>query len=237
MQRNIRIAAFSLIWTGAFALLIVGYQLFVTDLLNDRAQAAAREQFDTGLDDRRSDSVAVTVTAPPAGGSDTVVTTATPIVHFEEVAPEEGEPLGVIRIPTIELERVVVAGVTREALTEGPGHMPWTPLPGQPGNAVLSGHRTTHGAPFFDLDLLEPGDTIEVETAIGVHTYTVRDTLIVTPSDVWVTEPLPGAWLTLTTCNPKFSAAERMIVQAELTDGPNLDYASFLEETGSDTAS
>jgi sortase A len=82
----------------------------------------------------------------------------------------------------------------------------------------------------LDLDLLEPGDVIEVETAIGVHTYTVRETIIVSPTDVWVTDPKPGAWLTLTTCNPKYSAAQRMIVQAELTDGPNLEYAQYLFE-------
>ena len=108
--------------------------------------------------------------------------------------------------------------------------MPWTPVPGQPGNAVISGHRVTHGRPFFDLDQLGAGDTIEVETAIGVHTYTVRTTEIVLPTDVWVTAPRRGAWLTLTTCNPRYSATERLVIFAELTEGPNLAYATLLEE-------
>ena len=124
---------------------------------------------------------------------------------------------------------MVVEGVDRESWKKGPGHMPWTPLPGQPGNSVISGHRVTYGRPFFDLDQLSPGDVIEVETGIGVHTYEVRETRIVAPTDVWVAGPRRGAWLTLTTCHPRFSAAQRLIVFAELVDGPNLSYAEYLE--------
>jgi sortase A len=106
--------------------------------------------------------------------------------------------------------------------------MPATPLPGQPGNSVISGHRTTYGAPFHELDTLVSGDRIEVETAIGLHVYEVRSIDIVRPTDVWVTEPRTGAWLTLTTCHPKFSARERLIVFAELVEGPNLDAVRVL---------
>lgn len=108
--------------------------------------------------------------------------------------------------------------------------MPGTPLPGQPGNSVISGHRTTYGRPFFDFDLLKPGDRIEVETAIGVHVYEVRESFIVEPTDVWVTDDKDGAWLTLTTCNPKYSARERLIITAELVEGPNVSYISVLED-------
>lgn len=221
-----------MVWTGVLTLGIVGYQLVVTDLLNDRVQAEARETLASELQERRDTlETPVTVTIPPPETSDTTDTTRPPlqtIEYFPEETVEEGETLGAIRIPSIELDWVLFAGVTPSTLNQGPGHMPWTPLPGQPGNSVISGHRTTYGAPFFDLDLLEPGDIIEVETAIGVHTYTVRDTIIVTANDVWVTDPKPGAWLTLTTCHPKFSAAQRLIIQAEMTDGPNLDYAQHL---------
>jgi sortase A len=105
--------------------------------------------------------------------------------------------------------------------------MPGTPIPGQPGNAVVSGHRTTYGRPFFDLDQLAVGDRIEVETAIGTHVYHVREMVTVLPSDVWVTEPRPGGWLTLTTCNPKFSARERLIVWAEMVSGPNIEFVEL----------
>jgi sortase A len=110
--------------------------------------------------------------------------------------------------------------------------MPRTPLPGQPGNAVLSGHRTTYGKPFADLDLLEPGDQILVETAVGVSTYEVRESLIVAPTDTWVADPRNGAWLTLTTCHPRFSAAQRLIVHAEMVDGPNFAYVEAVLPAG-----
>jgi sortase A len=134
-----------------------------------------------------------------------------------------------ITINKIGLEAVLFEGVDRDTLKDGPGHMPWTPVPGQPGNAVISGHRTTYGRPFYDLDQLVLGDRIEVETAIGISVYEVKVIEIVLPTDVYVTEPLPGAWLTLTTCHPRFSAAERLVVQAELVAGPNLDYVETLQ--------
>lgn len=232
MRRKIRIAGFALVWTGVFTLGIVGYQLVVTDLLNQRVQSEARADLVERLAERRDElETPVTVTVPPEDTAPETPDTTIPVqpVDFHpETAVDEGAPFGTIRIPSIDVDRVLFGGVTPSTLNQGPGHMPWTPLPGQPGNAVISGHRTTHGAPFFDLDRLQPGDVIAVETAIGVHEYTVRDTIIVTEHDVWVTDPKPGAWLTLTTCHPKFSAAQRLVVQAELTSGPNLDYAHLL---------
>lgn len=223
-----------MVWTGVLTLGIVAYQLVVTDILNERVQEEARTSLTAEFEERRTtlDSP-VAVTVPESTTETTTPTTAVveTIDFHPEEAVDEGEALGVIRIPSIDLDWVLFGGVTPATLNQGPGHMPWTPLPGQPGNAVVSGHRTTYGAPFYDLDLLEPGDVIEVETAIGVHEYTVRETIIVTEHDVWVTDPKPGAWLTLTTCHPKFSAAQRLIVQAELTAGPNLEYAEFLFET------
>ena len=99
--------------------------------------------------------------------------------------------------------------------------MPNTALPGQLGNAVISGHRTTYGAPFFNLERLVPGDRFAVETIIGTHTYEVVELRIVKPTDVWVTNQWEGSWLTLTTCHPKFSSRQRLVVFAELVDGPN----------------
>jgi sortase A len=219
-----------MVWTGVLTLGIVAYQLVATDLMNQRVQEEARDVLVTDFADRRDAlETPVTVTIPPET-TGTTAPTREPIDFHPEESVAEGDPLGVIRIPSIDVDWVLFGGVLPETLNQGPGHMPWTPLPGQPGNAVISGHRTTYGAPFLDLDLLEPGDVIEVETAIGVHTYTVRETIIVSPTDVWVTDPKPGAWLTLTTCNPRYSAAQRMIVQAVLTDGPNLEYAQYLFE-------
>ena len=216
-----------MVWTGLFTLGFAGYELFITDVLNSRVQEAAREELVESLASSVVDPP-VTVTVPPEVATSAQLSEE--IYHFEELPGVEGEPFASIRIPKIGVDEVVIEGVRPDDLEMGPGHMPWTPLPGQPGNAVISGHRVTHGRPFFDLDQLGPGDEIVVETAIGVHTYQVRSTEIVTPTDVWVTNPRRGAWLTLTTCHPRYSASERYIVFAELVDGPNLEYARLLEE-------
>lgn len=217
MRRFFRISAWTMIWSGVIILGYVGYQLFGTDVVNRQLQTEAQAELPAVLAERRE------MLAPAVASSSTTVADQAPTL-LEEPAVAEGEPFGEIRIPDIGVEQVVYGGVERETLQLGPGHIPWTAMPGQPGNAVLSGHRTTYGRPFFDLDLLAPGDVIEVETAVGTHVYTVRESIVVTPFDVWVTEDRGGAWLTLTTCNPKFSARERLVVFAEMTAGPNLAY-------------
>jgi len=221
-----------MVWSGLFILGYAGYQVYGTDLLNARAQETAREELAAQLEERRSE-LSTPISVVPDSTTTTVGPTPTtepedPIVLYPEEAGSEGEPVGVMRIPKLGVDEVLIEGVRPNDLKLGPGHMPWTPMPGQPGNAVISGHRTTYGRPFFDLDLLEPGDLIEVETALGTHVYAVRSSEIVSPTDVWVTHEREGAWLTLTTCNPKYSARERLIIFAELVDGPNLEYVEYL---------
>lgn len=225
MQRRIQIFGWTLIWSGVWVLGYVGYELFGTDLINARIQEQAAVEVAETLNEARFElpPVEQVTTSIPEEGSRSVE------FHPEERV-EEGSEFGIMRIPRIGVEVVLFEGVTPETLQKGPGRMPGTALPGQPGNAVVSGHRTTYGRPFFDLDQLQPGDRIEVETAIGTHVYELQDDwFIVDPTDVWVTDDRPGAWLTLTTCNPKYSARERLIVTAELVSGPNLEYVRLLE--------
>jgi sortase A len=221
-RRNLQILGWALIWSGLFVFGYLGWQLFGTDVLNARVQAAAV----TGLED----NLAASRQELPPEVEVEVDEGAPLVVHSPEEPPAEGEELGMLRIPSLGVEVVTFEGVDVETLQMGPGHMPGTALPGQPGNAVISGHRTTYGRPFFDFDQLVPGDRIEIETAIGLHVYEVDDSFIVEPTEVWVTEDKPGGWLTLTTCNPKFSARERLIITARLVQGPNLDYVNALEE-------
>jgi sortase A len=129
---------------------------------------------------------------------------------------DTGAAVARIRIPAIDVDKVVVEGVGTNALKNGPGHYPDTPLPGQPGNAAIAGHRTTYGAPFGALDKLEPNDLIYVTTAQGAFQYRVTESMVVSPQDVWVLDPSEDDRLTLTTCHPRFSARERLIVVAEL---------------------
>lgn len=228
LRRGTEIAGWTMVWSGLFVFGYLGWQLFGTDLVNQRVQAEAGEEW--------AQSVAVARAALPQA-EEVEAPQGKTVTYHPEPEPEAGEEMARLRIPRIGVDVVVFAGVDPEVLSNGPGHMPGTPLPGQPGNAVLSGHRTTHGRPFFDLDLLAPGDRIEVETAIGVHVYQVREPgFVVEPTEVWVLRPREGAWLTLTTCHPKFSARQRLIVVAELVEGPNRDYVDALEERLEDVA-
>lgn len=215
-------------WLGAFTFGYVGWQLLVTDLLNAGVQAEARVDLEESLVEARHEP-APAEEIDPANyvEMEPDPEPRDPLLYFREDDPEPGEAFAFIRIPRIGVDEALFSGVDRPTLRKGPGHMPGTPLPGQPGNSVLSGHRTTYGRPFFDLDLLEPGDLIEVESATGTHVYEVREMEIVLPTDVWVTNFRPGGWLTLTTCHPKFSARERLIVWAEMVSGPNLDYVEL----------
>jgi sortase A len=245
MRSILRRVGWTLIGAGLLVLAFLGYQLFVTDLLNSRIQTEARADLDRQLAERRVQLPAAQtlerdeVADEPGDDEETVEapsttdTTAPPeptVDYVPEEAGEDGSTLGRLIIPAIEVDEVMFEGVGRETLKKGPGHMPGTPVPGQPGNAVISGHRTTYGRPFYDLDQLEEGDEITLVTAAGTHLYRVSRSFVVLPTDVWVTEQVPGAWLTLTTCHPHFSAAERLIIRAELVEGPNLEYAQLLED-------
>lgn len=125
-----------------------------------------------------------------------------------------------IRIPAIGLNQAVVEGVGRDDLKLGPGHYPGTSYPGFMGNSVISGHRTTYTRPFFDLDLLAPGDPIFLDTPLGLVTYRVRETYVVDPRDAGPLAATDTPVLTLTTCNPKGKATERLIVVADLAGAP-----------------
>jgi len=221
MRRKIQVLGWTLIWSGLLIFGYVGWHLFGTDVVNARVQAEAVETIDEDLDEAKESLPQVEEVEDDLG---------TVVDFYPEESPAEGEAVGLMRVPRVGLEAVVFSGVETETLKMGPGLMPGTPMPGQPGNTVISGHRTTYGRPFFDFDLLVPGDRVEVTTAIGLHVYQVRESFIVEPTDVWVTEDKPGGWLTLTTCNPKFSARERLIISAELVASPNLPYVKVVEE-------
>jgi sortase A len=133
-------------------------------------------------------------------------------------AVEEGDPIARIEMPTIGVDNIVVAGVEKSDLKKGPGHYPETPMPGQLGNAAIAGHRTTYGQPFFDVDKLQVGDEIIVTTLDGRFVYRVTGQQIVSPNDYQVvatTDPT-RATLTLTSCHPKYTARERIIIFSEL---------------------
>jgi sortase A len=138
-----------------------------------------------------------------------------------------GEGLTRLVIGEIGLDVLVVQGTTPAALSSGAGHYQNTPLPGQPGNVAIAGHRTTFGHPFNHLDEVTPGAQIELITPFDDYYYTSVRTFdgqvnphAVLPTDTAVlAQPSDRAdhWLTLTTCTPKGSAALRLVLRAVLT--------------------
>jgi len=134
---------------------------------------------------------------------------------YKERKIETGDSLTRIKIPALGLDTVVVEGVTPSALRAGAGHYPQTPLPCEGGNVAIAGHRTTYGRPFGNVDQLKPGDTIELTTPIGGCVYQVaREPYVVAPSELSVIDPTGERSLTLTTCHPRGSAAQRLIIRA-----------------------
>jgi sortase A len=188
----------TLIALGVLIFLFVAYELWGTGLAEARDQEALKSKFAKVL---QAPTTVPSPDAPPP------------------TAPPLGDAVALIEIPKLDVNKAVVEGVGVEDLKKGPGHYPGTPMPGHAGNAAIAGHRTTYGAPFNGLDELNPGDPILVTTPEGKFRYEVDHTDIVSPSEVSVLDSTTDNRLTLTTCNPKFSAAQRLIVVSKLV-GP-----------------
>jgi sortase A len=216
-----------LVTVGLLLLLFVAYQLWGTGIYQARAQDDLARQFKQSLDRNPG----ATPTTSPAGPTTTSTTSATPTPTTlgPITIPPEGDVLARIGIPKIGVDQYVVEGVNVDDLRKGPGHYPTTQLPGHEGNSAIAGHRTTYGAPFGELDQLQPGDQIVVVTVQGNFKYKVTDQRVVDPGEISVLDPShdparPGhdlATLTLTTCNPKYSASQRLIIRAQLDLTPD----------------
>lgn len=128
-----------------------------------------------------------------------------------------GEPIGQIVIPSIGVDVIMVEGTSVRDLKEGPGHWSETPFPGQGGNFVVSGHRTTYGAPFFKLNELKAGDEIDLVLPYAVVRYTVTEVFIVYPDEVETVAQRGREQISLAACHPIYSAKQRIVAQGDLT--------------------
>jgi sortase A len=205
VRRLLRGTGWTFIGMGSFVLYFLVYQLVGTNAVTSRGQEELRDELQREW------------SAAPAAASR----------EPRKAAPRRvptGRALAVLDIPKIQLDnKVVVEGVGRGELRKGPGHVPSTVLPGQPGTFGISGHRTTYGAPFYRLNELGKGDTITVVSREAIYTYTVTRTAIVRPTDVQVLDNVRGpdgklkATITLTTCHPRYSARQRLVVFGDLS--------------------
>ncbi len=137
-----------------------------------------------------------------------------PVTNVVAFRPTDGQPLGVIRIPRIGLEAVFFEGVKEETFLTGPGHLPWTALPGSVGTSVLAAHRDMH---FANLKDLEVGNRVLLDLPHRSVRYRVTRRDIADPADAWVTKPGADPVLRLVTCWPPTfigPAPERLVVSA-----------------------
>jgi sortase A len=195
---------------------------FGSDMVDAAADAAARlaavteteasTEIETMQDRARREAEEAAVRARIQAFRDAAVTFAATVLD------KQGEPIGKIIIPKIGLEWVVVQGVELADMKIGPGHWPETPFPGMGGNFVMSGHRNIWGGPFLHLDKLQVGDTIDLLLPYVAARYEVTRSLIVTPTQVEVVAQRGVEEVSLTTCDPPFTARNRLVVQAKLVE-------------------
>lgn len=129
-------------------------------------------------------------------------------------------------IPKIDLDLIVVEGTTHKALRLGPGHLMNTPLPGEPGNSVISAHRDTFFRHIYEL---AKGDVIQVSRDGRTYTFQVTGKKIVQPDDLSVIQNTSDSRLTLITCYPTYyigPAPQRLIVTAKLADDARQNHQS-----------
>ena len=195
-----------LIAVGGIAVLFAGFEVWGTNILEARAQHALRRDFAAQVEAPR----------PPTAKESGSPRRASPRVAI----PTPGEAVARIQIPSIGVDRIVIEGVGVGELRQGPGHYPGTAFPGGVGNVGIAGHRTTYGAPFSRLDELVTGSPIDLQTAEGLFHYRVTGIRVVPPGQVDVLAPTSAPTLTLTTCNPRFSSRERLVVTATLHGTP-----------------
>jgi sortase A len=203
-----------LITVGVLLLLFVAYQLMWT---NVTAQRAA-DQVAAELQDSWARPGSTTGSGDEGDGDD-----GTP-----EARPVIGDAFALMYIPRLN-DKVwgmpVLESVALSDLARGIGHYPTTQLPGEKGNFAVAAHRATNGEPFRDIDQLQDGDKVFVETRGSWFEYTLRRDQIVGPSDTWVIDPVPGdpgatptdRLITLTTCNPRWGHTTRWVWWGDLT--------------------
>ncbi len=130
------------------------------------------------------------------------------------LASDDGDAFARLRVPRLGLNLVVVNGTNSNDLRRGPGRHMETFMPGEGKLVYVAGHRTTYGAPFSDIDKLEPGDAVSVELPYGTVEYRVTRHRVVDDNDLSVLESSGREELVLQACHPRFFADQRYLVYA-----------------------
>ena len=198
-----------LVTLGVVCLLVIGYELGISNLLANRA----------------SQSVAGDLDRRWGGGlGPAVAEERAPVTEI--AAPAKGTAFAVLSLPRFgrDWQRPVWEGTAEHDLARGVGHYRGTALPGQIGNMAIFGHRASHGEPFADIDALRDGDLAILDTVQGRWTYRVVRHRIIDPGDHSALAPVPDHpeaapqqhWLTLIACEPRYGNSHRWVVYAGL---------------------
>ena len=170
-----------------------------------------------------STTTSTSTTTTSTTSTTTTTTTTLPGQATQPIAPpqdpraaEDLGQLGRIAIPKIGIDAPLFEGIRLTTLDRGPGHWPGSAAPGQVGNVVVAGHRTSHNADFRHTDQLVPGDIVTFTTADGVFDYAVTGTEIVSPDALWIIDPTDTATATLFACHPPGSTRQRIVVHLQL---------------------
>lgn len=242
-----------LITAGVVVMLFLGWYVWLNDIITGSAQQDAAQEIQEQL---RADFERDRGSAEPEPEPVDPETPRDPGEPVVGTAPPEGEAFGALIVPRFgeDYVRTIASGVDLQTVLNnsrlGVGHYMETQMPGEVGNFALAAHRTTYGAPFADIAELRAGDNIYVETREGWYEYSFRNLEYVWPTAVQVLEPVPQApqveasdrILTLTSCNPRFSAAERIIAYAVFEtwypreDGPPAEISGLTEAAAGSSA-
>ena len=224
-----------LITAGVFVLLFLGWQVWLNDIIEGAAQ------------DKQAQQLGQTWKSNPAPKPPQAVGPGTPVVA---VAPGNAQKFGILYVPRFgpTWERPIAQGVgVRDVLDKiGVGHYPGSAMPGAVGNFAIAAHRHAYGGGFENLHMLHVGDHVYIGTKDGWYEYTFRDIEYVKPNQVNVLQPVPmepgvapvDRILTMTTCNPFFSTAERMVAFATFdtwypyADGAPPEIAATVAQVG-----
>jgi sortase A len=205
LRRERLATAFAWVRNAGIALILfAAWQLWGTSLAQHQAQLSLQQAFTAQVHQ-----------APTKAAGPTLISADTRLRE-----PAQGSVVARLQIPSIGVDQYVVEGTAEGDLQMGPGHYIGTAMPGQAGNVAIAGHRTTYGAPFNNLGSLVSGDTIDLTTDSGqTFEYVVSQSPVaVAPSDVKILNSFGDNRLTLTTCNPRYSATQRLVAVALLRE-------------------
>jgi sortase A len=213
---------------GLVVLLFIVYELRVTNIYSHAKQVKAHNTLTKVWKENKDPLKGEDRAQLPAG---------------KQVVLPAGQGFANLYIPRLgkDYAYTIIEGTNEDDLARGPGHYEGSAIPGQIGNFAVAGHRVTHGQPFLNADQIKVGDPIVVQTDHNWYIYRVlgdqktgklgaRNSQgvpgreIVDPSDVGVVAPVPDhsgdrptkPYMTMTTCNPKYSASQRMVLHSLL---------------------